>query len=166
MRHLNLSAHFRPQAIAAAAILACRGVVPIRARKAGSRVEPQRGTARIAQAGRKVNKRKAKVAFDKRYAVGRRYMALLATYRERLHLDADPDPLLLAAVERAAELQALAEQARGRALRAEATVTLDDVVRLNRLAEQALRRLHLDRHNTKQTTPTLSDFSPARGDVP
>jgi hypothetical protein len=100
------------------------------------------------------NKRRARVWIDKRSALGRRVTQLTATFRARIGLDANPDPLLLAAIERAAQLQALAEAARARALRADPKVTLDDVVRLNRLAEHAVRSLRLDRHNTKQA-PSL-----------
>jgi hypothetical protein len=67
----------------------------------------------------------------------------------------DPDPLLLAAIERAAQLQALAEQAAARALRADPKVAYDDVVRLSRLADHAVRRLRLDHRDTKQA-PSLA----------
>jgi hypothetical protein len=110
----------------------------------------------------KPNKRRAHVAIDKRYVVGRRYKQLVAIFRERLGLDDNPDLLLLAAIERAAQLQALAEQAAARALRGDVSIAYDDVVRLSRLAEHAVRKLHLDRHNTKQA-PTLADYLVARG---
>jgi hypothetical protein len=61
------------------------------------------------------------------------------------------------AIERAAQLQALAEEARARALRGDPKVTLDDVVRLNRLAEHAVRALRLDRHHMAQA-PTLTEL--------
>jgi hypothetical protein len=117
---------------------------------------------RTAPARPKPNKRRAHVQIDKRYAIGRRVKQLVATFRERLGLEGNPDLLLLAAIERAAQLQALAEQAAARALRGDAQVAYDDVVRLSRLAEHAVRKLHLDRHNTKQA-PTLSDYLAARG---
>jgi hypothetical protein len=102
------------------------------------------------------DKRRAPVQIDKRFVIGRRYKQLVAVFRERLGLDANPDLLLLSAIERAAQLQALAEQAAARALRGDASVAYDDVVRLSRLAEHAVRKLHLDRHNTKQET--LADY--------
>jgi hypothetical protein len=40
--------------------------------------------------------------------------------------------------------------------------TLDDVVRLNRLAEYAVRSLRLDRH--KAPLPTLADYLRGRSD--
>jgi hypothetical protein len=62
-------------------------------------------------------------------------------------------------------LQALAEEARARALRSDPKVTLDDVVRLNRLAEHAVRALHLDRHKQQpmSLTESLAALA-ARGD--
>jgi hypothetical protein len=115
----------------------------------------------VTSAKPKPNKRRARVAIDKRFAVGRRIKELTATFRERLGFDANPDPLLLTAIERAAQLQALAEQASARALRADPKVAYDDVVRLSRLADHAVRRLRLDRNNTKQ--PSLSEYLAARG---
>jgi hypothetical protein len=67
---------------------------------------------------------------------------------------------LLTAIERAATLQALAEDAAARALRGDPKVAYDDVVRLSRLADISVRRLRLDRHNTPQ--PKLSDYLRAR----
>jgi len=118
--------------------------------------------ARVIPSKHKPNKRRARVLVDKRYAIGRRIKGLTAVYRERLCLGADPDPVLLAAVDKAAQLTALAEDAAARALRADPTISLDDVVRLTRLADLSVRRLHLDRRNTTQTTPTLSDYLAAR----
>jgi len=59
-------------------------------------------------------------------------------------------------------LTALAEDAAARATRG--TATLDDVVRLTRLADISVRRLRLDRHKTKQAS--LSDYLAARGGQP
>jgi hypothetical protein len=117
---------------------------------------------RTAPAKPKPNKRRAHVAIDKRLAVGRRYKQLLATFRERLGLDANPDLLLQAAVERAAQLQALSEQASARALRGDPAIAYDDVVRLARLSAHALRHLHLDRRNATQQ-PSLADCLRSRG---
>src|SRR5262245_31920594 len=87
--------------------------------------------------------------FDKRTGAGRRAHVLANHFRQRLGAVAD-DPVVSAAIERAAQLQALAEAARARALRADPKVTLDDVVRLTRLADLSVRRLHLDQRNTTQ----------------
>jgi transposase len=99
------------------------------------------------------NHRKARVQIDKRFALGRRIKQLTAAFRERVGPDADQDPVLLAAVEKAARLTALAEDAAARATRG--TATLDDVVRLTRLADISVRRLRLDRHKVP-TTPSLA----------
>src|SRR4051812_21219537 len=101
------------------------------------------------------NKRRAPVRFDARSFLGRRVKALATSFRERLG-DAS-DPLLLDAVERAAELQALAEDATARALRGDPAASLDDLVRLTRCADLAVRRLNLDRKPVR-TGPTLSDY--------
>src|SRR6476619_1659317 len=92
-------------------------------------------TTRTAAARPTRNGRRARVSIDKRFVIGRRIKQLTATFRARVGLDADQDPLLLAAVEKAARLTALAEDAAARATRADPKVTLDDVVRLTRLAD-------------------------------
>src|SRR4051794_20698265 len=79
---------------------------------------------------RRRRRRKPPQPFDKRTGPGRRAAMLTAHFRQSLGPLAD-DPVTSAAITRAAETVALAEQARARALRADATVTLDDVVRLN-----------------------------------
>jgi hypothetical protein len=101
--------------------------------------------------------KRAPVSVDMRFAIGRRIKQLTATFRERVGLGADPDPVLLAAVEKAARLTALAEDASARALRADPKVTLDDVVRLTRLADISVRRLNLDRHKAP-SGPSLADI--------
>jgi hypothetical protein len=119
------------------------------------------GITRVTSAKSKPNKRRARVLIDKRSVLGRRSVALAATYRARLGAVA-ADPVVTAAIEKAARLTALAEDASARALRADPKVTLDDVVRLTRLADLSVRALHLDRHNTKQQ-PSLTDYLAARG---
>jgi hypothetical protein len=104
---------------------------------------------------------KPRQPFDKRTLIGRRAVALAATYRARLGAAA-ADPVVTAAIDKAAQLTALAEDAAARALRADPKVTLDDVVRLTRLADVSVRRLHLDHRNTTQQ-PKLSDYLAARG---
>jgi hypothetical protein len=70
----------------------------------------------IAPAKSKPNKRRARVQIDKRFVLGRRVKQLTAIFRERLGPDAE-DPVLDAAVRRAAETTALAEDLRARMLR-------------------------------------------------
>src|SRR5437899_1979727 len=93
----------------------------------------------------KPNKRRARVQIDKRYALGRRVKTLVAIFRARLGPDAD-DPVLDAAIRRAAETVALSEHLRARMLRGEPNVSADDVLRLSRTADLLTRRLQLDRH--------------------
>lgn len=100
--------------------------------------------------------RKPPRPFDERTRAGRRVVQLTGHFRQRIGSAAD-DPVLAAAVARAAQLQALAEAARARALRADPKTTLDDVVRLSRLADLAIRALRLDRHNVPRV-PSLSEY--------
>jgi hypothetical protein len=119
--------------------------------------------ARVTPAKHKPNKRRARVSVDKRFAIGKRIAQLAAVYAERAGLDAsNPDPVLQAAVEKAALLTGLAEQASAGAARADPKVGLDDVVRLNRLADLVVRRLHLDQRR-RPTAPSLSSYLAARG---
>jgi hypothetical protein len=110
----------------------------------------------LALAKPRPNKRRAKVRIDKRYALGRRVKELTAIFLERLGPDAE-DPVLDAAIRRAAETVALSEDLRARMLRGEA-VDPDDVLRTTRAADALTRRLHLDRHKRQLTTPSLSDY--------
>jgi hypothetical protein len=109
----------------------------------------------IAPAKPRPNKRRVKVRIDKRYALGRRVKELEATFRARLGADA-LDPVTDTAIRRAAEMVALAEAASARALRADPRVSMDDVVRLQRAADLAVRRLHLDRHKSSPAGPSLA----------
>jgi hypothetical protein len=111
------------------------------------------------------NHRKAHKPFDRRFVLGKRVQLLAAIFAERLSLDTtDPDPVLAAAIEKAARLTALAEQASARALRADPAISLDDLVRLQRLADLAVRRLHLDRRTKEQ--PSLADVLRSQGGAP
>jgi hypothetical protein len=114
---------------------------------------------------RKPNKKRAPVPFDKRFVLGKRIAELTAIFGERAGLDAtNPDPVLKAAVEKAALLTGLAEQASAGAARADPKVGLDDVVRLNRLADLCVRRLRLDRHTKQQ--PLLANVLRSQGGAP
>ena len=111
------------------------------------------------------NHRKAPVRIDKRFILGKRITQLSAIYAERAGLDAtDPDPVLKASIEKAAMLTGLAEDAAHRAARGDPKIALDDVVRLTRLADLTVRRLHLDRR--KPASPTLASYLAQRGDRP
>jgi hypothetical protein len=102
--------------------------------------------------------RRAPARIDMRLVVGRRLKVLTAAFRDRLRVGADPDPLLLTAIERAATLQVLAEDAAQRALRADPKVALDDVVRLARLSDLATARLRLDRKAPEAPTPSVAEY--------
>jgi len=95
--------------------------------------------------------------FDKRTRTGRRTAELAVHFRARLGVADAGDPLLLAQIEHAARLVALSEAASARALRADPDISLDDVVRLQRLADQSVRRLRLDRHKPP-SAPGLADY--------
>jgi hypothetical protein len=81
-------------------------------------------------------------------------------FRSRIGPDAY-DPVMAAAIARAAETVALSENLRARMLRGEA-VSPDDVLRTTRAADALTRRLHLDRHNVAQRPPTLSEYLAVR----
>jgi hypothetical protein len=124
------------------------------------------GVTKPVQVRRKPNKKRARVQVDHRYAAGRRILTLTTILRQRVGIDeANPDPLLEAAVEKAARLMALAEDASARALRADPKVSLDDVVRLQRMSDLALRRLRLDQHRAP-TEPSLADYLRGHGGAP
>ena len=119
---------------------------------------------RTAPAKSKPNKRRAQVSIDMRFAIGRRIKELTAAFRERVGPDADQDPVLLAAVEKAARLTALAEDAAARATRA--------------IRSHARRRCEANAGwltfqcagcvltATTRSRPSLSDYLAARGGQP
>jgi hypothetical protein len=84
--------------------------------------------------------------FDRRTRVGRRAVELAKAFCQTLGVDAS-DLALAAAIRRAAEVTALAEHLRARALRGE-DVSPDDVLRMSRTSDALIRRLHLDRHRS------------------
>jgi hypothetical protein len=131
-------------------------------------MQPESTANNRATSAKPKNKKRARVPVDHRNQIGRRLKELAAIYGERVGLDAtDPDPMLLAQVEKAARMQALAEDASARALRGE-DVSLDDVVRLSRWSDLLLRRLRLDQR-TASSTPSLSTVlaqQAQRGDEP
>ena len=116
------------------------------------------------QLPRKRRKWYPRYKFDRRSRIGRRSDALFKSFTAQLGSDVPPE--LAVKVVSACELTALAEQYRAAFVRGEATVPLDDLVRLERLAHAAVRSLHLDKRNTTQTTPTLSTYLAARGAQP
>jgi hypothetical protein len=94
-------------------------------------------------------RRLSRSPFDQRTRAGRRAVELAKSFRARLNPDPSDVPLL-AAIEKAARLCALSEDASARALNADPRITLDDVVRLARLSDLAVKRLHLERVKQSQ----------------
>lgn len=97
---------------------------------------------------------------DGRRHVVRRARALARLWQSKLGAVAD-DAEVHRAIIRAAELTAIAEGLRERMLRADATVSPDDVVRAERLAQSAVRALRLPAR-TEPKVPAVDAFLRAR----
>jgi hypothetical protein len=110
--------------------------------------------------------RKPRKPFDGRKKICRRVKQLTLTFRERLAVGDDPDPLLLARIDRAAQLQALAEQLSARALREDPAVTSDDLVRLTRWADLAMRRLDIIGKRKEPAQMGVTAYLAQRGSQP
>src|SRR5262245_55730239 len=91
---------------------------------------------------------------DGRLAPAKRAKALVVQWVERLGLETI-DSVTAARLRRAAELTAVAEVARANALRGTGDAGLDNLVRLERLAEIAVRRLGIDRTKREPDALTL-----------
>jgi hypothetical protein len=119
-------------------------------------LQPMIELALLASAARAQRRTKrSRHRLDRRVRPARNVLKLIELYSARLGKDAS-DPLLQAAIVRAAELRAVAEDLRSQVLRGE-SVSADDLVRCERLAAAAERALHLDRRQ-RDTTPTLQDY--------
>jgi hypothetical protein len=99
----------------------------------------------------KITNHPNKMAIDGRTPLGRRLRDLGDQLAAGLGGWPQLNELQAAAVRKAAELTALAEDARARKLNGATDVTLDDLVRLDRLAEQSVRRLGLDGRRREPT---------------
>jgi hypothetical protein len=110
----------------------------------------------VGDSGLKRRRRRRKVP-DGRTWVMRRTKTLAKLYAERLG-EAALDPITAAAIQRAAELTALAEDLRQQALRG-LPIPADDIVRTTRLAAQSVKQLHLDRHKPQPVTPDPLDYA-------
>jgi hypothetical protein len=103
-------------------------------------------------------------AYDRRSRLARRIATLAETYRAKLGPVAD-DPVIAAAITRAAETVALSEDMRARMLRGDA-VSPDDVLRMTRTADFLTRKLlALERRDKPDAGPSLDDIM-ARGSGP
>jgi hypothetical protein len=125
---------------------------------------PQQPNASGDQPPRKRRKWYPRYKFDRRSRIGRRSDALFKSFTAQLGTEVPPE--LAVKVVSACELTALAEQYRAAFVRGEATVPLDDLVRLERLAHAAVRSLHLDQRKARQKQPSLSAYLAARGAQP
>ena len=98
---------------------------------------------------------------DKRLPLGKRIVELTAMFTAAV---GELTPLRKLKVEKAAQLTAIAELARGDFMR-DGKGTLDDIVRLERKADQAVRALGLTEAKPKPTSPLAEHFSrpPAGG---
>jgi hypothetical protein len=100
---------------------------------------------------------------DGRSAVARRAKQLTADFIAALGGHSAVDSVLMAKVRRAAELVVVAERARVAALHGSA-VALDDLVRVERLAELAVRRLGIDQREPDK--PDLDDYLASKAGAP
>jgi hypothetical protein len=115
----------------------------------------------------RIRRRKARFRslsdLDIRTHAGRQAKELLTQFTEALGADELSDGMKLFAG-RAAVLCALAEDARMRRLSGEA-VNLDDLVRLDRLAANAVRSLGIRTTPTKPATPSLAEYVRSRAEA-
>jgi hypothetical protein len=95
-----------------------------------------------------------------RSALGRRIKDLADAYAERLGGWSQLTDLETAAVRRAAEMTALAEAERTRRLAGETNTTIDDLVRIDRLAAQTVRALDIYRRREPRPPSALDALLP------
>jgi hypothetical protein len=104
----------------------------------------------------KRDRRRTLTKIDKRLPLGKRIVELTAMFIAAL--GEEPTPLHRLKVQKAAELTAMAEKARGDFMR-DAQGTLDDIVRLERKADQAVRALGLTETKPKPASPLAAHFA-------
>jgi hypothetical protein len=93
---------------------------------------------------------------DKRGRLGKRVAELTAMFTDAV--GDEQTPMRKMKVEKAAQLTAIAELARGDFMR-DGHGTLDDIVRLERKADQAVRALGLTDAKPKSTSPLAEHFA-------
>jgi hypothetical protein len=110
------------------------------------------------RSGRVRRKKLPRHTYDRRSRLARRISTLAKTYRARLG-EAASDPVIAAAIARAAETVALSEDMRARMLRGEA-VSPDDVLRMTRTADFLTRKLlaKVERATLDHSGPSLDDI--------
>ena len=100
---------------------------------------------------------------DGRSKAAKRVKELAASYIARLG-GRNVDAATLAAIQKAAELAALAEELRGRALRGEA-VDLGEMVKVEGVADRAARALGLDRLKRDNDDRSLDEYLDTKYDA-
>jgi hypothetical protein len=112
--------------------------------------------ARVGASAPKRVRRRTLTKVDRRGRLGRRIAELAAIYTAALGAD-ELSPMRRLRVAEAAELKAVAELARGDYMRGDARGSLDDIVRLERRAEQAVKALGII-DAAKPKPPTLAEY--------
>jgi hypothetical protein len=108
----------------------------------------------VASPAPKRSRRKTLTGIDRRSVLGKRVAELTAAYADAM--EGELTPLRRAAVERAAQLTAVAEKARGDFMRG-GDVALNQLTRAERNATQARRELGLPATDAKPRGPTLAE---------
>ena len=110
------------------------------------------------RAPQKRDRSKRLTKIDMRSVLGQRVKELTKAFSEAL--GTEQSILRRMAIERAAQLTAIAEKARGKLMR-DGAGTLDDLVRLERKADQAVRALGISEGKPKPATsnPLVEHFS-------
>jgi hypothetical protein len=93
---------------------------------------------------------------DRRGRLGKRVAELVALFSAAV--GGEQTPMRKLKVEKAAQLTAIAELARGAYMR-DAQGTLDDIVRLERKADQAVRTIGISEAKPRPTSPLAEHFA-------
>jgi hypothetical protein len=107
----------------------------------------------------KRERRQLLTKIDGRLPLGKRIKRLVSLFEAAFPAEALV-PLKKEQIATAAQLQAMAEEERGKWMRGEARCDLDELVRLDRRASQAVRSLGIEETRDRQVT--LADYLAAR----
>ncbi len=120
---------------------------------------PQRAASSAVDASKpRRSRKKGLTTVDRRSRVSRRITELQALFLSALErAGAVLTPMRRMRLEEAAQLKALAEKARGDYLR-DAVGSLDDVVRIERKADAAVRAIGLPSESSRPAPPSLADY--------
>ena len=106
----------------------------------------------------KITNRPNKMVIDGRTPLGRRLRDIADQLAAGLGGWSQLNELQAGTVRKAAELLALSEDARARRLNGDVSIALDDLVRLDRLAAQAVKALGLDHKREPPSAPDLRTY--------